>query len=164
MDENGSGGVLKKGWVQHTTIGRGLWHSEVNNHAAEPMRFIQMWFLPAELNLEPSIEQKRVEKKERTNKFLRLVAKQDDDALSIASDAQVCSCFMEGGESSTYQTATGRGAYLYALEGGPVLVNGMEMPALGAARIIGGGEFRVEAVEDSEMLLVDVPLAYDSRP
>src|SRR5712692_10095506 len=26
-DENGEGGVLKEGWVQHTTVGEGMWHS-----------------------------------------------------------------------------------------------------------------------------------------
>jgi redox-sensitive bicupin YhaK (pirin superfamily) len=30
-DQNGKGGILKKGWVQHMTIGKGMWHSEINN-------------------------------------------------------------------------------------------------------------------------------------
>jgi len=47
-DEHGKGGVLKKGWVQHTTVGSGLWHSEINNSKDIPMRFIQMWFLPSQ--------------------------------------------------------------------------------------------------------------------
>jgi redox-sensitive bicupin YhaK (pirin superfamily) len=45
-DEHGVGSILRKGWVQHTTVGRGMWHSEINNRPDEPMRFIQMWFLP----------------------------------------------------------------------------------------------------------------------
>jgi len=32
--------------VQHTTVGSGMWHSEINNRPDEPMRFIQMWFSP----------------------------------------------------------------------------------------------------------------------
>jgi redox-sensitive bicupin YhaK (pirin superfamily) len=51
-DENGLGGVLKEGWVQHTTVGRGMCHSEINNLPDQPMRFIQMWFLPTEQDLE----------------------------------------------------------------------------------------------------------------
>src|SRR3989338_706403 len=45
-DERGEGDVLKKGWAQHTTVGRGLFHSEINNLPDQPMRFIQIWFMP----------------------------------------------------------------------------------------------------------------------
>ncbi len=44
-DQNGDGGILRKGWVQHTTVGRGMFHSEINNRPDIPMRFIQMWFI-----------------------------------------------------------------------------------------------------------------------
>src|SRR5574340_36755 len=74
-DEHGKGGVLKKGWVQHTTVGRGMFHSEINNRSDAPMRFIQMWFFPERQGLEPSVEQKAVERKERTNRFFPLVSR-----------------------------------------------------------------------------------------
>ena len=45
-DERGEGGILQKGWVQHTTVGKGMWHSKINNRTDMPMRFIQMWFQP----------------------------------------------------------------------------------------------------------------------
>ena len=57
-DERGKGGVLKKGWVQHTAVGSGMWHSEINNRTDAPMRFIQMWFYPSERGLPPSVEQR----------------------------------------------------------------------------------------------------------
>ncbi|VVB96403.1 Pirin [uncultured archaeon] len=63
-DEHGKGGILRMDWVQHTTVGKGMWHSEINNRPDEPMRFIQMWFFPTTHGLEPSVEQKKVEKKQ----------------------------------------------------------------------------------------------------
>ncbi len=63
-DELGMGGILKKGWVQHTTVGRGMWHSEINSLPDRPMRLIQMWFTPSAKGLPPSVEQKSVEKNE----------------------------------------------------------------------------------------------------
>ncbi len=50
------------------------------------------------------------------------------------------------------------GAYLYVLEGGPVEVNGIQIPALGAAKIIDEEMLQLEAKEDTELLLVDVLL------
>ncbi len=68
-DEHGIGDVLKKGWVQHTTVGSGIWHSEINNRPDRPMRFIQMWFYPSKYDLPPAVEQKAVEKNDRTDRF-----------------------------------------------------------------------------------------------
>jgi redox-sensitive bicupin YhaK (pirin superfamily) len=56
-DSMGNGGVLLPGSVQRATLGSGMQHSERNHSKTEPMRFIQMWILPAELGLPPSVEQ-----------------------------------------------------------------------------------------------------------
>ena len=97
-DEHGEGGILQKGWVQHTTVGRGMWHSEINNRKDMPMRFIQMWFLPTAQNLAPSVEQMKVKISERTNRFLPLVSNTHTGALPIHSQARVFSCFLQSGQ------------------------------------------------------------------
>ena len=43
--------------AQRATLGSGMMHSEQNGSTTEPMRFIQMWILPPELGLPPSVEQ-----------------------------------------------------------------------------------------------------------
>ena len=57
-DSLGNGGILPPGSVQRATLGRGMEHSEGNHSATEPMRFIQLWIIPAQRGLEPSIEQR----------------------------------------------------------------------------------------------------------
>src|SRR5512147_396093 len=96
-DEHGVGGILQKGWVQHTTVGRGMWHSEINHRPDEPMRFIQMWFYPSRHDLEPSVQQKAVEQAERNGRILPLVSNSDKDALPIVSDARICSSYLPRG-------------------------------------------------------------------
>lgn len=155
-DERGLGGILQQGWVQHTTVGRGMWHSEINNRPDEPMRFIQMWFLPAERGREPSVEQKAVDKKERTNRFLPLVSNRHEGALRIISDAEVYAGFVEKGSTVNHVIAKGRGAYLYVLEGSPVTANGLEVPVLGAVMATDEKELTVRASGDTELLLIDV--------
>lgn len=157
-DEHGKGGVLKKGWVQHTTVGRGMWHSEINNLLDSPMRFIQMWFTPSARSLEPSVEQKKVLKEERTNKFLPLVSNAHPGALKISSNAEVYSCLLEIGKTVSHKNGEGRGCYLYVLEGGSVKVNDHKVFTLGAAMITDEPVFSVTADRDAELLLVDVLL------
>jgi quercetin 2,3-dioxygenase len=155
-DENGKGGVLKKGWVQHTTVGRGMWHSEINNRQDEEMRFLQIWILPEEKGLEPSVEQKPVERHERTGRFLPLVSNRHPGGLPIRQDAAVFSCFLEAGRSVDYALGPGRGAYLYVVDGGPVGIAGMPVREFGAAKVVDEPSFRVTATKDAELLLVDV--------
>ncbi len=86
-DPRGEGGVLEKGWLQHTTVGKGMLHSELNNLPDQPMRFIQMWFVPEKYGLTPSVEQKEVEPAERTDTLLPLVSNRDPGAQNLFSIA-----------------------------------------------------------------------------
>lgn len=157
-DQRGNGGLLKKGWVQHTTVGNGMWHSEINNRKDMPMRFIQMWFVPSRPNLLPSVEQMPVEKDKRTNKLLTLVSNTNTDSLLIHSDAKVYSSFLQKDNKIEHKIGRGRGNYLYVIEGGPVQANQYLIPALGAAKITDESKITLAAEADAEILLVDVAL------
>lgn len=136
-----------------------MYHAEINNRADEPMRFIQMWFLPWEQNLTPALQQKAVEQAERTNRFLPLVSNQQPGALPIFSEAQVFAGFITPGHRVTHFLPAGQGAYLYVLEGGPVTVNGQVMPALAAAMLTAEPDLTVTARGEAELLLIEVQLA-----
>jgi len=157
-DQRGEGGVLKKGWVQHTTVGSGMFHSELNNLPDQPMRFIQMWFIPQKHGLTPSVEQKKVERADRANKLLPLVSNEDPGSLKIASDAKVYSCFQERGKTVAYSFKEGYGGYLYVVEGGGISADGQTLRHLDAAMIRDQRELTIKANDDAELLLVVVPL------
>ena len=157
-DENGAGGVLKEGGVQHTTVGAGMWHSEINERKDAPMRFIQMWFMPSAPGLEPSVEQRAVAKADRTDRFLPLVSTDDPNALPIFSDARVLASSLRRGKTVSYPMEDHRGGYLYVLSGGPVFVNERKIPPLGAAKIADEARLDVRASANAELLLADVLL------
>ena len=121
------------------------------------MRFIQMWFLPSAPGLAPSVEQRAVEKADRTNRFLPLVSNEDADGLTILSDAAVYSSFLEAGKKISHSLGEHRGAYLYVLSGGPVRVNGARVSPLGAATL-SEEPLSVRSDADAELLLADVLL------
>jgi quercetin 2,3-dioxygenase len=157
-DEHGTGSVLMKGWVQHTTAGSGLWHTKINNRVDRPLRFIQMWFYPALGDLAPSVEQKTFEMADMTDFFLPLVSNRDKDTLPIASDARVHSGFLQPGKTTRYYLGAGRGIYLYVLKGGPIYVNEAGVPEYGAAMITEEKRIDVTPLRDAELLLVDIKL------
>ncbi len=157
-DERGLGGLLHQGGVQHTTVGRGMWHAEINGRTDQPMRFLQMWFLPERLDLDPSVEQKEIPRSQRTNGLLPIVSSQHEGALPLRSDASVFASYLETGRAISHTLDRGRGAYLYLLEGGPVRVNGLTVIPLAAAALTDENTLRVAADHDAELILVDTRL------
>ena len=99
------------------------------------MRFIQMWFIPEKLGLEPSVEQKAIEREERTNKFLPIISNEHSEALRIRSETQIFSSYLQKEKSLIYDIKTSRGIYLYVLEGGPIMFNESEIPELTAVKV-----------------------------
>ena len=157
-DDRGGDGVLKKGWVQHTTIGRGMWHSEINNLKNMPLRFIQMWFRPSYPDLPSTVEQMKCDISDRTNKFLPLVSNDHPGALPIPSEARVFSCFLQGGYKVSLSLKAGWGAYLYLIEGGSVEANNHIVSLYGAAMIKDQDFVDIVAKRDAELILAEVML------
>jgi len=157
-DEGGKGGVLHVGGVQHTTVGRGMYHSEINNRPDVPMRFIQIWYLPEKLNQTPSVEQREVDREARTNRWLALVSSHLSDTLPLRADGSVLAAFLQKGRSIDYPVSRGHGLLVYGVRGGPVRVGDEPLVEFGSAQVTGEGVLRTTAEGDAELLLVEVNL------
>lgn len=157
LDGKGHNGTLKQGWVQHTTVGKGMWHSEINNLDDKPLRFVQMWFRPSRKGVTPHYEQKPVQRLQRVNKLLPLVSNEHLGALKINADAEVFSSFLKKGKLLRYPVSDGRGVFVYVLEGA-LKLNGKKMQALSSAQVFDEPSASLTAARDTEFLLVDVRL------
>lgn len=149
--------VLPAGSVQRMSLGSGSWHSEQNASETEPMRFIQMWILPQEHGLEPSVEQRVFTKEDRTGRLLRVVSPEGGDAVVVHQDAGVYLSSLLPGTSVSHKLDEGTGGYLYVI-GGAVRLNGERLQTGDAAKIEGEPEITLEAEEPSELIMAEVRL------
>jgi redox-sensitive bicupin YhaK (pirin superfamily) len=156
-DVGGDPGPLRAGSVQRMTLGRGAYHSEQNASETEPMRFIQIWIMPAERGLPPGVEQKVFTTEDRTDTLLKAISGVGDDAVLVHQDAHVFVSRMNAGRSVEHPLPTGRGAYLYVIEG-DVGVNGDRMETGSAAQITDEERVEIAASSVTELILVDVAL------
>ena len=147
--------VLPAGSAQRMTLGSGAWHSEQNASQTEPMRFIQMWILPRERGLEPSVEQKVFTKEDRTDRLLRIVSGEDGEAVRVHQDANVHVSSMSPASSLEHKFGRGWGGYLYVI-GGALQVNGDRLETGDAARIEDEEVISLEAGAPTELILVEV--------
>jgi len=154
-DSLGNNQVLPAGSVQRLTLGSGAYHSEGNHSQTEPMRFIQMWIMPRERGLEPSLEQRVFTVDDRTNVLLPAITPDGENGVSVHQDAWVYLSRLESGKSVKHEFPDGFGAYFYVIDG-EVTLNGERMATGDAARIRDEREVAVEAVETSELIMAQV--------
>jgi quercetin 2,3-dioxygenase len=156
-DNVGNDGVLPAGSVQRMTLGSGAWHSEQNGSETEPMRFIQMWILPDTVGLPPEVEQRVYTPEDRADRLLRVFSPDGGDAVKVHGDASVWVARLNPGTEVDHRFGTGRGGYLYLIEG----VLGANQEKLGtgdAAKIQDEASLELRAEDTTELILVDVPL------
>ena len=162
-DNLGTDGILPAGSVQRMTLGSGAWHSEQNGSQTESMRFIQMWILPEQLGLPPSVEQKVFTAEDRTDRLLEVVSPLGGEAVKVHRDASVHVARLSPGTEVIHRFGPGRGGYLYLIEG--MVGVGEDKMGTGDAAKIGDEEhLRLRAEDTSELILVDVPLEEPGQP
>jgi hypothetical protein len=147
------------------TLGRGAFHSEQNASETDPMRFIQMWIMPAKLGIEPSVEQRSYSEDERRGRLLPVLVPAPgfggDDAPSAAGavtvhqDAAVYAGLLEPRSEVEHRFRTGFGGYLFVVHGEAELEGG-RVDEGGAARIADVPELHIRAGQaGAEVLLVE---------
>jgi len=160
-DVGGAFGPLPAGSVQRMTLGSGALHSELNASKDEPMRFIQIWILPDTADLEPQVEQRVFTRQDRTDRLLKVIGPEGGDVVMVHQDAAVYVASLGPGVEVTHLLGEGRGAYAYLIEGAASF--GDEDVTTGdAAKVSDEPELGIRARERSELIVVDVPMAFEA--
>jgi hypothetical protein len=148
-------------------------HSERNHSKTEPMRFIQMWIMPARLDLPPSVEQRSFNEAERRGRIRPLIvpapgfgsagAPQVADAVTVHQDAVVYGGLLGAGGHGHVRLRHGFGGYAFIVHGMAELsADGADAGRLeegGAAKMRGVERVEFDAGPDgAEILLVETRL------
>jgi redox-sensitive bicupin YhaK (pirin superfamily) len=79
----------------------------------------------------------------------------DGDALRIRAEGRMVAATLKAGQTAEYELGSNRRAYLVPAVG-KIEVNGIELLARDGAAIADEAVVKVTALEDSEVILVDV--------
>jgi redox-sensitive bicupin YhaK (pirin superfamily) len=155
-DSLGNAGRTVAGDVQVMSAGTGITHAEYNLED-ETTRIFQIWIIPDDHGQPPSWGTKPFPKGARSGRFVALASGfgEDADALPLRTDARVLGATLKAGETAEYALAGGRHAYLVPASG-TVELNGVKLEARDGAAIREEPMLRLTALEDTELVLVDV--------
>jgi len=157
QDSLGNKGRTEAGDVQVMSAGTGIRHAEYNAEAVKTTLF-QIWVYPDARGHTPRWGAKPFPKADRSGRFVALASGFQEDidegALLIHTPARLMGATLLTGQSETYAPEKGRHVYL-VLAAGRVNINGLEFKARDGAAITDEDLLRIEALEDSEILLLD---------
>ena len=156
-DHLGNEGRTVAGDVQVMWAGRGILHEE-HNRESEPTQIFQLWIFPNENGITPGWEARAFPKGDRAGSLVTLASgrKKDSGVLPIHQDAAILAATLKPGQSVEHVLEPGRHLYMVPAAG-KLLVNGRETKARDGIAITGEDRVELKAIEDTEILIADVP-------
>lgn len=155
-DSMGNREIIKAGEVQRMTAGTGIMHSEMNPSEDEPVRFMQIWFLPNQLGLPPSYEIKRFALEDQKNTLLLVASgnsREGDSSLFIHQDVHVYLSQLSANKKLEYQQEEGRRTYLFLMDG-ELIVNDAKLENGDIAQITETTDYRFEAPSQAHFIIM----------
>lgn len=151
QDSMGSVETLGRGGIQYMSAGTGVRHSE-RNGTPEPLRFIQMWFIPREQGLPPRYGGFSGDAEARKNQLAHLVSDIANKAVvtpvELNQGVDLYAAELDPGTEVTHLVPAGSVAYAVCLEGKIELSSAGESVSLAAhdaADLNGGSTFSFTA-------------------
>lgn len=153
-DSLGNGSQILPGEIQRMSAGHGVRHSEFNPSSEKPLHLLQIWIRPASQNLQPSYEQKRIQKKE--NEFLLIGSENGgDEVVVIHQDVKVFVAYLTKNKTLHYSPESNRTLWIQLIKGQIHLNNEVLHKGDGAA-VVSEQEILVFCDEDAELLVFDL--------
>ena len=157
-DTTGRHEIIKQGDVQIMSAGSGIAHSEKNANHNKEVKFLQIWVMPKEKNIAPRYEQKTFNTIDRQNKFLTVVAPDNEEAVWINQDAWFTLGNLGKGFESTYTLHKKEsGIYAFVIKG-DVTINDIALNQRDGLGITGIETLNIHADSEAELLLIEVPM------
>lgn len=146
------------GGIQRMSAGTGAIHTEHNPSDREPVRLLQLWFMPRTRGTAPSYATGRFDPAKLDGQLLPVVAAEaSDEIVGIAQDMTIYLGRAQAGEQLEFHQEPGRRSFVYLVEG-QLTLNGEAVLKPGdSARIQGVSELELTAVENTLVMVIDLP-------
>lgn len=156
-DTMGNTSVIRAGDVQRMTAGSGLMHSEFNASSEQPVHLLQIWIHPNQRGLTPSYQEMHVPYEDKLNQWRLIVSEKGGDGhLMMHQDARLYASVLRAEHTLAVSVPPTRVHYLHMAKG-EVCFNHARLVAGDAVMLFENERIELQALQDSEMLLFDLP-------
>ncbi|TAJ11357.1 pirin family protein [Marinilabiliaceae bacterium JC017] len=158
-DSMGNELVIREGEVQVTSAGSGIFHSEYNRSKESDVKFLQVWIIPNEKNVEPRHDRILVSKIAQEEGIQMIISpNSDDQVMWLYQEAWFYIGHLKQETAITYPLKDRKhGVYLFVIEG-QVKIDGQVLERRDGYGMWDLEEVIVWAVSDAHILLMEVPM------
>ena len=156
-DSMGNGSIIKAGDIQRMSAGSGVTHSEYNVSNSEPVHFLQIWFLPKQIDIEPSYEQNFFAPKDKQGQFKLVLSEYGQgDSLSINQDINMYVVELDNDDQTELPLKKERVQWIQMVKG-QVKVNGHDLQAGDGAAVTEEAILNFKKAIGAEIIVFDMP-------
>ncbi len=150
--------------IQVMSAGSGIYHQENNNDSKVPVQFLQIWIYPNVLNVTPRYDQIHLVKSDRHNRLQQILSPfPDDEGVWIYQNAWFhIGNFDLGFENKYVVKSLHNGVYIFVLSG-KIQIDNQVLDSRDGFGVWETEVFNILALEDSEFLLMEVPMEYEIK-
>lgn len=159
QDSEGNSKLIKEGDIQVMSAGKGIDHSEYNANRDREVKFLQIWIIPREKDVDPRYDQTSLASLRENNSFYQVISPNPEDkGLWIHQDAWFSIGEFDARKSARYELKdTANGVYLFMIRGkvnvGKTVLSDRDGLGLKNTSFID-----LEFMEHTKVLLMEVPL------
>ena len=156
-DSIGSEGVIRPGEIQQMSAGTGIYHSEFNASASEPVHLLQIWVEPSKRGVPPNYNQKAISVADNPGKLVAIATPDGrDGSLPWVADADLLAAHLDAGDEVEHSFVEREHGWLQVGKGS-VQVNGLELRQGDGVAISNEAHIRITAGADgAEFLLFEL--------
>lgn len=158
-DSQGNSGVITNGEVQVMSAGSGIHHSEFNHSKDEDVNLMQIWVFTRTRDIEPRYDQKRFDAEGRKNKFQVVVSPEENkESLWVNQYVYFNLGDFDKGQNIKYERKLkNNGLWIFMIEG-EAEIDGEKLGRRDSMGITGADDIDIKFSEDSQILVMDVPM------
>jgi len=146
------------GGIQRMSAGTGAIHTEHNPSEDEPVRLLQLWFMPKARGAAPSYTTGRFDPAKLEGRLLPVVAAEgSEEVVGIGQDMTIYLSRIHAGQELMFNQEAGRRIYIYVIEGELVAGDDAMLHPGDSARIQKMSELTLTAPEGAFFMLIDLP-------
>lgn len=158
-DSMGNTTVIRQGDVQVMSAGTGIYHSEYNKNADQPVKFLQIWVFPNKKDVTPRYDQITLDPNKLHNQLSQVLSPNpEDDGVWVHQNAWFHMGGLEAGFETTYKLKDpANGVYAFVIEG-DVTINGQALRQRDGLGVWETDELTLKADSNARVLLMEVPM------
>ncbi|TXK75679.1 pirin family protein [Mesonia sp. K4-1] len=159
QDSMGNTTVIKEGDIQVMSAGTGVMHSEYNKNKDQAVKFLQIWVIPNQENVEPRYDQISTLDLKKENEWYQILSPhKEDQGVWIHQQAYFSMGDFTQPTSLTYDLKDAKnGVYIFVLEGN-LKVETEDLRRRDALGIWETDSIEVKAEAHTKVLLMEIPM------